>query len=157
MSFRCELRSNTLKLPPMQWSVTGGIINSLPAGNGLKVLEFDASTDKPYDKHKRPAGSIEGCLIRCTVETSTETALVDWYAYNRIHDVSFVFYQKDGYQTLRQWHLEQAMLIGYREEYSSLGDAPFLVHLLITPFNIKVQGTETVDFIKLWPAGKTKS
>jgi hypothetical protein len=117
--------------------------------NEFNVLNFDISFDRPIDNFKRPAGLIRGCTIDFTVETSSNVALFSWFSTQfQTKNGTFTFMQRDSEQKMREVEFTDGYIIKYNENFSSFGDNPFVINILVSCNEVRIQSAMISNF---WP------
>lgn len=118
-------------------------------GKEFNVLNFDISFDRPVDHFRRPSGLVRGCRIGFTIEASENNDFFTWFMSQfTTKDGTFIFFQRDSEQKLRDIEFKRAYIITYNENFSSDSANPYVINMEISCDEIRILQATMDSF---WP------
>jgi hypothetical protein len=115
----------------------------------FNVLNFDISFDRPVDHFRRPSGLIRGCKIAFTIEATDNNDFFTWFMSQfTTKEGTFVFYQRDSEQKMRDIEFKKAYIISYNENFSAHGDNPYVINMEISCDEVRILQAFMAAF---WP------
>lgn len=118
-------------------------------GEEMNILQcafrFSQSTDATGKPTSRPRGGI----VNLTVESTGDTQLFDWMVNpTQTKNGKVTFYRRDTSSKLKVLEFTDAYCVDYNETYTSTGDHPMQIELVISALEIKLNDTE---YKNNWP------
>lgn len=119
------------------------------SGKEFNVVYFDITFDRPVDHFRRPSGLVKGCKIAFTIEATDNNDFFSWFISQfQTKDGTFVFFQRDSEQKMRDIEFKRAYIISYNENFSAYGDNPYVINLEISCDEVRILNASMAAF---WP------
>lgn len=89
-----------------------------------RLMTFDYKSRQSLDNSGKPFGKSTGALIDLTIESDSNTALLEWMLGNDSKDGVITFYKPDGMSKFNEVRFQKSYCISFREVFEADGILP---------------------------------